>query len=166
MSRLVDRRVRAARLEGRTVDELLTADLLALGAVADRARRARHGDRTHIGRRRPEAPEVLVRGGERPSDRIRSLAATALETVVVRPDPTSPATGEEVLRVACVCRLELDVAHVAVSWEDVGIELAQVALSFGVDELLGPVTDGSPLARGIPRAELAELIKKAGREAA
>jgi hypothetical protein len=166
VSRLLDRRIRSAGLDRpRDVSELLRADLLALGAVADRARRARHGDRTRIGRARAEAEEVVVRAGQDPADRIRVLGGRSIDTVLVRPDRDAPATGEEVLRTAAVCRLALDAAHVAIAWDDVGIELAQVALSFGVDELLGAVTTGASLVRGIPRAELEDLIRKAGREA-
>ncbi len=164
MSRIVERAIRRAGITATSEPmDLFAADLLALGALADRLRRARHGDRTRIGAGEADAVDVVVRSGGLPE--LASLRGRPVGTVVVRPDREAPATGEEILRTAAVCRVALDVVHVAVAWEDIGIELAQVALSFGVDELRGPVGDGA-LRRGIPRAELEDLIRKAGREAA
>lgn len=174
MGRLVARRIRKAGLaepERVRVDELLRADLLALGALADDVRQSRHGKVVRIGRARAEGPTVEVVAGKSVAPAIEALRGGTIETVAVRPDRSAPPTGEEILRAAAACRIVLDTAHVAVSWEDVGIELAQVVLSFGADELLGPVLEEDPLRvigseRGIPRAELADLLRKAEREVA
>jgi len=166
VSRLVERRIKKSGLAASSpLETLLRGDLLALGALADRACRAKHGDRIRIGRDRADLPAIVVRAGESPAEAIRALASS-IDSVAVRPDPRAPATGEEILRAAAACRLASGAHHVAIAWEDVGIELAQVALSFGVDELLGTVTEGALLTRGIPRAELEDLVRKAGREAA
>lgn len=52
--------------------------------------------------------------------------------------PVSTPSAIEDLRMTALCRLVLDnVAHISHNWENVGIELAQASLQFGVDTLDG-----------------------------
>ena len=68
-------------------------------------------------------------------------------------------------------RLLLDnVAHIKAYWIMLGDKVAQVALSFGADDLDGTVVDeritsaaGGTAGAGLPRARLEHLIREAGR---
>jgi hypothetical protein len=162
---LVD--VLAARRAGAAgeslVDRLRGADLLALGALADRVRADEVGDEVRI---------YLGEPDDEPSD----------ERVIVLPRPGSEATGLELLREVAIARVTGPrSARVRVDWTRCGMELAQVTLGFGADELVGHVASkrGLPLAEGallgvgkksallpaqvVKRNELAGFVARAGR---
>jgi len=84
-----------------------------------------------------------------------------------------PATsGQLDLRVIAVSRLLLDnFAHVKAYWIQIGTKLAQIALFFGADDLVGTVVDetithaaGATTASGMTRSEFERLIRESGRE--
>jgi hypothetical protein len=153
---------RAGRVAEVPVARLRDADLLALGALADRIRAEEVGDEVRIYLREP------------PDDD---------ERVVVVPGEASDATGLELLRDVAIARvLGPRAARVRVDWARCGLELAQVALGFGADELIGRVASkrGLPLAEGellgvgkrsallpaevVKRNELAGFVARAGRK--
>lgn len=80
-------------------------------------------------------------------------------------------TGYESLRTYAVSRLLLDnVDHIKAYWVMAGIKLAQVALSWGVDDLDGTIREeriyhmaGAKTPQEMTRAELVQLIRHAGR---
>ncbi len=174
MSVLVDRALEAAgltsvlvaRRAGRVgevpVARLRDADLLALGALADRIRSEEVGDEVRIYLREPADDD---------------------ERVVVVPGEASDVTGLELLREVAMARvLGPRGARVRVDWARCGLELAQVALGFGADELIGRVASkrGLHLAEGellgvgkrsallpaevVKRNELAGFVVRAGRK--
>src|ERR687887_644821 len=81
-------------------------------------------------------------------------------------------TGTDTLRVHAVSRLMLDnIPHIKAFWIATGVELAQTALWFGVDDLDGTVQEekiyhmaGSSTPEGMSTAHLARLVRAAGRE--
>jgi hypothetical protein len=120
---------------------LVTADLLAVGALADRIRADEVGDR------------VGVFAG--------TLADDARDVVMIGADDARPGEGRaDVLRrVACARIVGPRAARVRVDWASTGIELAQVALGFGANELAGPVLNR----RGLPiLADSTQKVKGAG----
>ena len=80
-------------------------------------------------------------------------------------------TGYDALRTLAVSRLYLDnFDHVKAYWVSLGERLAQVALSFGVDDLDGTVLEeriyhmaGSTVPQALSERSLHELIRAAGR---
>jgi aminodeoxyfutalosine synthase len=84
--------------------------------------------------------------------------------------PTS--TGRLDLRVIAVSRLLLDnIPHVKAYWIQIGTKLAQIALSFGADDLVGTVVDetithaaGATTASGLTRTDFERIIRESGRE--
>lgn len=80
-------------------------------------------------------------------------------------------TGVDDLKMLACARLLLDnFAHIKSFWIMVGPKLAQVSLSFGVDDIDGTVIDekithsaGARTATGLARQELVRLIRMAGR---
>lgn len=84
-----------------------------------------------------------------------------------------PATsGQLDLRVIAASRLLLDnFPHIKAYWIQIGTRLAQVALYFGADDLVGTVVDetithaaGATTASGLTRTEFERLIRESGRE--
>jgi aminodeoxyfutalosine synthase len=84
-----------------------------------------------------------------------------------------PATsGQLDLRVIAASRLLLDnFAHIKAYWVQIGTRLAQVALFFGADDLVGTVVDetithaaGATTASGMTRTEFERMIRESGRE--
>jgi aminodeoxyfutalosine synthase len=81
-------------------------------------------------------------------------------------------TASDTLRVHAVSRLMCDnIAHVKAFWIATGVEVAQTALWFGVDDLDGTVQEekiyhmaGSPTPVGMTTAQLTRLVRAAGRE--
>jgi 2-iminoacetate synthase ThiH len=119
-----------ARGESLSTDEMArvgAADLLVLGALADRVRRADTGDevRVFVSSKSVSRPELLLveSRGDRGSPLFRRIALARL----------SAAKG----------------ARVCLDFGEVGLEIAQVALSFGVSDLTGPLASK----RGLPLAE-------------
>jgi 2-iminoacetate synthase ThiH len=158
----VARRSRA--LSAAEVERLRAADLLALGALADRVRAEDVGHEVTIHTAEPAPP---------------ALAAAPL---VVLPRAESALTGLELLREVAVTRISGPRGqHVRIDWAVCGLELAQVALGFGADELVGRIVNkrGLPLGEGellgvgkksrleladvVKRKELADFVRRAGR---
>src|SRR5687767_12742104 len=83
-----------------------------------------------------------------------------------------PPSGTDTLRVHAVARLVCDnIPHIKAFWIATGIELAQAALWFGVDDLDGTVQEekiyhmaGSSTPEGMTTAQLSRLVRAAGRE--
>lgn len=156
MSALVERALASAgletvleaRREGRAPDAealalLRGADLLALGALADRVRAEEVGDEVRI----------YAGGGGEPAE------------VVLLPRGETELTGLELLREVAIERVaSARGARVRVDWTRCGLELAQVALGFGANELCGHIANkrGLPIAAG----ETLGVGKKSAREAA
>lgn len=143
---------------------LETADLLALGALADELRRNDVGD------------DVRVQVGETTDDGVITLPLAER--------PHGDDAGLHLLRDTATARiLAPRGATVRVSWADVGIEIALVALGFGANELAGrisnrrglPLVDGAKVGWGkrstyVPaelakKQELSGHIRQAGRRA-
>jgi hypothetical protein len=159
MSKLVDRAIDAAglggvleaRRAGASVEpyaaRLAAADLLALGALADRVRAEEVGAEVRIHTGAPSAPE---RGDA---------------SVIVLPREDRESTGLELLREVAIARIAGPrAACIRVDWTRCGLELAQVTLGFGANELAGFIATkrGLPIAPG----ELAGVGKKSLRELA
>jgi aminodeoxyfutalosine synthase len=83
-----------------------------------------------------------------------------------------PPTGADSLRVHAVSRLVLDnIPHVKAFWIATGVEVAQLALWFGVDDLDGTVQEekiyhmaGARTPEAMSTAAIRKLIRAAGRE--
>jgi 2-iminoacetate synthase ThiH len=161
VSALVDRAIDAAGLgsilaarkagltETATAERLKTVDLLALGALADRVRAEEVGDDV----------------------RIYTDAPAGAEDAVVLPVEGSELTGLELLREVAIARVTGPRGvRVRVDWTQAGLELAQVALGFGANELAGRIASkrGLPMADGeklgvvgkASRLEAAEVVKR------
>jgi len=80
-------------------------------------------------------------------------------------------TDSECLRTLAVSRLMLDnMDHIKAYWPMMGIQVSQVSLAYGVDDLDGTVLEeriyhmaGAKTPQGLTRAELVDLIRRAGR---
>ncbi|MBK6694250.1 MAG: hypothetical protein IPG50_18890 [Myxococcales bacterium] len=160
--------VLAARRAGRDLTAfqslVLGADILALGALADGIRAEEVG----------EVVRITVRDAE-------AVDARAAD-VVPMPDASPDARGLLYLRAVAAARiLGPKAAPVVVDWTVTGMELAQLALSFGASELAGPIVSkrGLPIAKDdtkrvkgqgmvsaalLKQQELVELIRRSGRE--
>jgi hypothetical protein len=126
------------------VARLRDADLLVLGALADRVRAEEVG------------PEVRIWLGD---------TAVDDDSSVTFPGDDRDLTGLELLREIAVARVTGPRrARLRVDWMRCGLELAQVALGFGADELVGRIATkrGLPIAEG----ELSGVGKKSRRELA
>jgi aminodeoxyfutalosine synthase len=81
-------------------------------------------------------------------------------------------SAADTLKVHAVARLMLDnIPHIKAFWIATGVEVAQAALWFGVDDLDGTVQEekiyhmaGSPTPEGLTMAQLTTLVRAAGRE--
>ena len=81
-------------------------------------------------------------------------------------------SATDTLKVHAVSRLMLDnIPHIKAFWIATGVEVAQAALWFGVDDLDGTVQEekiyhmaGSPTPEGMTTAQLTRLVRAAGRE--
>jgi hypothetical protein len=167
MSKLVERAidaaglgpVLAARRDGGSMEghvaRLRAADLLALGALADRVRAEDVGADVRIYTEAPLRGDVGAPSSEE----------TGAPAVVVLPREGQELTGLDLLREVAIARITASRgAHVRIDWSRCGLELAQVALGFGADELLGFIATK----RGLPIAddELVGVGKKSKRELA
>ena len=137
----------AAALEAR----LPSLDVLVLGALADRVRAAECGPTARVELRRP------------------------LDEVAPLPSFDPVAGGIVFLRAVARARLLAAAgARIRIDVDDVGVQLAQVCLAYGANELVAPQKkrsivsdpDGDAIAQAILRErELASLVVAAGREA-
>lgn len=139
---------RAGTMNGDHEGLLRRADLLVLGALADRVRAEEVGD------------EVRIFTSPQSGD----------DAACVLPADGSDLNGLELLRAVAMARLTGPRGvRVRVDWSRCGLEIAQVALGFGANELVGRIASkrGLPLAEGEvlgvgkkSRLELAELVKR------
>ncbi len=129
---------------------LRETDTLVLAALADGVREQHRGD------------EVRLLGSEA-ARRAHDLVALELDA-----GGADGPTGEELLREVALARLRVACDQgIGLSFDRLGLELAQTALAFGADALFGdfararvlPLLDG-PAAR---RVEITGLIERAGR---
>jgi aminodeoxyfutalosine synthase len=82
-------------------------------------------------------------------------------------------TGVDDLRTYAVARLMMhNIAHIKAYWIMIGVKTAQIALSFGVDDLDGTVQEekiyhmaGAETPQALARTDLVRLIREAGRVA-
>ncbi len=173
MSALIDRAIRDAGLEPvlaarrvgalspAQIEQLRASDLLVLGAIADRVRAEEVGDvvRIFVDDTPPPAADV-----------------------VVLPPPEREMTGLDLLREVAMARTAGPRGLcVRVDWTRCGLELAQIAMGFGANELAGRFANkrGLPLAEGeklgvgkksrleaadvVKRKELEGFVRRAGR---
>ncbi len=137
------------------VSRLRGADLLALGALADRVRAEEVGADVRIYMTSASSGDsVAPPSGD-----------CSVTDVVVLPRDGQELAGLDLLREVAIARITAPRrARVRVDWTRCGLELAQVALGFGADELVGFVATkrGLPIADG----ELAGVGKKSKRELA
>lgn len=153
---------RAGGVDAAAVDRLRAADLLALGALADRVRSEEVGD------------EVAI---------YTSAVDDDGAAVIVVPEEGRELTGLDLLREVAVARVTGPRGvRVRVDWMRCGLELAQVALGFGANELAGQIANkrGLPIAAGeklgvagkksrleaaqtVKRRELEGFVRRAGR---
>jgi 2-iminoacetate synthase ThiH len=143
-------------------DALAKADLLALGALADRVRQEEVGDVVRIFTNvKPEDGDDVV-----------DMHAGGIGAV-----------GIEFLRAVAVARITGPrAAKVRVDWSKTGLELAQVALGFGASELVGPISskrglliaddaqkkvkgEGMVSLQSMKQREIAALVRRSGRRA-
>lgn len=157
---------RAGEDPARFRELLVKQDLLLLGALADRVREEEVGDAVRL---------------TFSSDEAQPAAGVAPRITVRAADVPASERGLGVLRNVALTRLlSPKGARVAVDWAEIGIELAQVSLSFGANELKGPVLSkrGLPIAEdktkkvkgegmvalaSLKKKELTELVRRAGR---
>ncbi len=143
-----------------SVDELRNADLLALGALADRVRDEEVGDVVRVYANAPVDVADDVVHVEKQADGLSFLRAVAVARI----------TGPRA-------------ARVRVDWTSCGLELAQVALGFGASELVGRIANKRGLvladdamatsakksqalpAQLVKKRELAGFIRRSGRRA-
>ena len=173
MSVLVDRAIRESHLEdvvgtrrvgaltAQQTERLRTCDLLVLGALADRVRAEEVGD----------VVQIYTDG-----------VPDAEPDVLLLPRPGAEVTGLALLREVAMARTSGPRAlRVRVDWTRCGLELAQIALGFGANELVGRIASkrGLPLAEGeklgvgkksrledadvVKRKELEGFVRRAGR---
>jgi hypothetical protein len=130
-------------------DLFARSEILALGAAADVARRRELADETRI--HVPTAPS--------PAD----------DVVIV--GPSAPARGTALLRHIASLRLGGPIGlRIVVDFGALGLEVAQVALSFGASDLAGPIASrrGLPLVdrddqkKLVKRLQIAGYVERAG----
>ena len=99
------------------------------------------------------------------------LAFHPENTALGEETPLAPTTGFDDLKTLAISRLMLDnFDHIKAFWIMIGTKLAQISLSFGVDDLDGTVVEerithaaGAKTAEYTRRDELVRLIREAGR---
>ena len=151
LSELAERALAGNGLDARDIATLRGSDVLLVAGLADAVRERHRGDEVRL---------CTVEQARLQPDLVR------LQLDAGRADGP---TGQELLFEIAVARLAAPAARgIAVSLEQLGLELAQTALAFGADTLIGdlsskrtlPLADG-PAAR---REELAGLLQRAGRK--
>src|SRR2546426_130875 len=166
------------RLQREDIEQLAaTHDILAVGMLADQARRLVHGTRVTFVRVAscpfdrplteipPAASEVRLTGTPESLDAaIKAVqtvkAIAAIDTISPLPmvlDTFRRTTGYEDVKMVALSRLAAPaIRHVQVDWQRYGPKLAQVALIFGADDLDHvPPSDDAP--DGRRRAVLEEI---------
>lgn len=174
-------------------------DLLAVGYMADKIRRRKSGDIVYfvLGRQREngldtQSNAAMIYGhGESIEEKVAELlllretqdkkggflafAPSAFQSGNAGLDgslQTSGATGFDDLKALAVSRIMLDnIAHIKASALQLGLKLAQVSLSFGVDDLDGAVSEAqiTPSAaaetvQALTQSQLIDMIRAAARK--
>jgi hypothetical protein len=152
LSELAARALLGQGLAEPELERLRKADVLLVAGLADAVRARHRGDEVRL-----YSPEALRR-------------AQDLVRVEPRAGGASGPTGQEILVEIALGRLATP-GHrsICVSYEQLGLQLAQTALVFGADALWGdlstqrtlPLLDGA----SARRTELTGLIERAGRRA-
>lgn len=141
------------KLSSDDLKRLSGADTLVLSAIADQVRAKFHGD---------EVTLVATRSSLPPDVDAQVVSSSH------RVDAQAP-TGEEALRAIALARLSTKPERsVAVSWDHIGLHLAQTALLFGANVLFGGIGQQGvlPLADnpGIRKHEITGLVERALRQ--
>jgi hypothetical protein len=152
LSAIAERALGGRGLGQQDIERLRSADVLIVAGLADAVRKRHRGDEVRL------LSNELAR---REPDLVR------LDLPAGRNDGP---TGQELLLQVALCRLATPAGKaIGVSFEQLGLELSQVALSFGADALFGDLTQKRvlPLLDG-PRArreQISGLVERGGRRA-
>ncbi len=100
------------------------------------------------------------------SECARLAPAAVVAPLSARPNPAAPSTGYEDVRLIALARLMVEADHVQVDWAVYGPKLAQVALTFGADDVdrVSPLDDTGEGRRRAPLEEIRRNIVAAGGE--
>ena len=92
--------------------------------------------------------------------------ASVVAPLPARPNPAAPSTGYEDVRLIALARLLVEADHVQVDWASYGPKLAQVALTFGADDVdrVSALDDTGEGRRRAPLEEIRRNIVAAGGE--
>jgi 2-iminoacetate synthase ThiH len=150
LSELAARALEGRGLNAEDIERLREANVLLVAGLADAVRKKHRGDEVRV---------LSIEAARREPDLYRlDLPAGAAD---------GP-TGQELLLLVALARLRTPCDKaIALSFEQLGLELAQTALVFGADALFGdlgskrtlPLLDG----HAARRAELTGLIERSGR---
>jgi hypothetical protein len=80
--------------------------------------------------------------------RVGQLLRATLTIDGVLPTPVGEAMGLDTLQFFAACRMQCPTAHVVVELDRLGHKLGQLCLSFGADEILGPIVKQRELRLG------------------
>ena len=153
LSDVLERALTGKGLDAADLARLRSADVLVVAGIADAVRAKHRGDEVRVlspetARRTPDFIKLDLDAGQ-----------------------AEGPTGQDLLVQIAVARLSTPCTQgIAVSAEQIGLELAQTALMFGADGLIGdlvgskrtlPLLDG----REARKAELTGLIQRTGRTA-
>ena len=158
-----------------------TYDIVSLGMVADDARKTRHATRTtflrvaHV----PATPAPDQQASSPRSARElrvdapfvdieEASAAVRVFAPIPRHPGGEPTTGYEDVKAVALARILLaDVPHIQADWTLHGPKLAQVALTFGADDMdnVSPLDEVAEGRRRAPLEEIRRNIRAAGFEA-
>ena len=110
----------------------------------------------------PEGPLATIRRVAALGEPVAGV--TAFAPLVRR--PSEPTTGYTDVKAVALARILLDVPHVQVDWSRHGPKLAQVALTFGADDVDGvsPIDDVAEGRRRAPLEEIRRNIRAASFE--
>jgi 2-iminoacetate synthase ThiH len=147
---LGERALSGQGLELRDMAVLEQTDLLLVAGLADAVRRRHRGDEVRV---------LANASARRDADLLR---------LHLPGGGADGPTGEELLRQVALARLSTPCTRgVGVSFEQLGLELAQTALAFGADVLFGDLETKRTLpllsGKAARRQELAGLIERSGR---
>lgn len=114
---------------------------------------------------------IKLRGLQDETNGFMSFIPLAFHPKNTELDSISKTTGNLDLRVLAIARLMLDnFPHIKAFWIMVGPKLAQISLSFGVDDIDGTVVEekithsaGAETEQSLTKNELVRMIKEAGR---
>jgi aminodeoxyfutalosine synthase len=147
------------RIADAPLDLLRSAD-----ALIDTAERAGLGiARATVERAPADSRPVLLEGAARI---LRTCPAVVAFAPLPRRSGVQPSTGFEDVRLVALTRLLVGVSHVQVDWQLYGPKLAQVALTFGADDIdsVSPVDDAPEGKRRAPLEEIRRNILAASGE--